>query len=169
MLFSQEGIQKMIIKYNLRKADCILSTSNGDEVETKKYTDKCIEVTPFGVDLNIFKNYDNRKDDEIIIGIVKSLEKVYGIDYLIIAFSQLVNKYPEYNFKLQILGEGTQLKNLNEMVRDLKIEDKVKFMKSRDLQGVCQFYNDIHIAVFPSISESFGVAVIEAQACRIQL
>lgn len=168
LLFPNEGlIQKRIIKYNLRKADRIFSTSKYMIEEARKYTNKNIDITPFGIDLNIFYNKNIRKSDEIVIGIVKSLEKIYGIDYLINSVSILLKKYPKYNIKLKILGEGTQKENLENLVEELSISEQVEFLEYRDLNGVSDFYNKIHIGVFPSLSESFGVTVVEAQACGV--
>ncbi|MBM6861674.1 glycosyltransferase, partial [Clostridium saudiense] len=168
LLFPKEGlIQREIIKYNLRKADRVFSTSKYMMEEANNYTNKKIDITPFGIDLSIFNNRNIRKDDELVIGIVKSLEKIYGIDYLINAFSILLRKYPQYNIKLKILGEGTQKRALEKLAEDLSISERVEFLESRDLIGVSDFYNEIHIGVFPSLSESFGVTILEAQACGV--
>ena len=168
LLFPKEGlIQREIIKYNLRKADRVFSTSKYMMEEANNYTNKKIDITPFGIDLSIFNNRNIRKDDELVIGIVKSLEKIYGIDYLINAFSILLRKYPQYNIKLKILGEGTQKRALEKLAEDLSISKRVEFLESRDLIGVSDFYNEIHIGVFPSLSESFGVTILEAQACGV--
>ncbi len=168
LLFPKQGIiQRNIIKYNFKKADMIFSTSRYMENEAVKYTNKPIEITPFGIDFNIFNNKNIRNEDEVVIGIVKALEQVYGIDYLIKAFNKIINKYPDKNIKLKILGEGTQSGSLRELVDELEINDNVEFLKPTNLEGVSDFYNKINIAVFPSISESFGVAVIEAQACGV--
>lgn len=168
LLFPKEGvIQKNIIKYNLKKADKILSTSKYMRDEANIYTKKDIDITPFGIDVKLFKNKKVRKNDEIIIGIVKSLEKIYGIDYLIQAFSNIIKKYPKNAIRLEIVGEGTQESSLRNLVHKLKIEKNVIFLGSMTQEKVAEFYNKIHIAVFPSISESFGVSVLEAQACGV--
>ena len=83
-------LHKAILKYNLMQADTILSTSHVMAVETKKYTNKDIIVTPFGIDLDQFKPMKVAsvfQDDDIVIGTVKTLEEKYGIEYLIRAFS----------------------------------------------------------------------------------
>ena len=168
LLVPKEGVvQKQILKYNLKKADEIFSTSNYMKIEAQKYTDKNINITPFGIDINIFNDKENRSNDCINIGIVKSLEKVYGIDYLIKAFKYIIDKYPDKKLSLNIIGEGTQEKSLKDLVNSLKLEDKVKFLGKTSQEGVSEFYNKMHIAVVPSLSESFGVTVLEAQACGI--
>ncbi|MPM03333.1 N-acetyl-alpha-D-glucosaminyl L-malate synthase [bioreactor metagenome] len=168
LLFPKEGlVQKNIIKYNLKKADKILSTSRYMRDEANIYTKKDIDITPFGIDVELFRNREIRKNDEIIIGIVKSLEKIYGIEYLIQAFSNIIKKYPEKGIRLEIVGEGTQKNSLKNLVHKLNVEESVKFLGSMTQEKVADFYNKIHIAVFPSISESFGVSVLEAQACGV--
>lgn len=168
LLFPKEGvIQKNIIRYNLKKADRILSTSKYMRDEANIYTKKNIEITPFGIDVKLFTNKNTRNKDVVIIGIVKSLEKIYGIDYLIYAFSNIIKKYPEKRIRLEIVGEGTQESVLRNLVHKLKVEKNVVFLGSMPQEEVAKFYNRIHIAVFPSISESFGVSVLEAQACGV--
>lgn len=96
-----------MLKYNLKKADKILSTSNVMAKETKLYTNKDIEVTPFGIDIEQFKPmvFESLFDkDDIVIGTVKSLEEVYGIEYLIRAFKIISDKYENLPLKLLIVG-----------------------------------------------------------------
>lgn len=162
------AIKKKILEYNLSKADLLLSTSKVMAEETRKYTDKNIEITPFGVDINLFKpSLDKfRKDKEkVIVGTVKTLEPKYGIEYLIRAFS-IVRKNHE-NLYLEIAGEGSQKKYLLDLCDELKITPYVKFLGFLDQSTVVEAFNRFDIAVFPSIldSESFGVAAVEAQAC----
>ena len=63
--------------------------------QTKKFTNKQIEVIPFGIDVNKFKpmKVDTifHKED-IVIGTVKTLEKKYGIEYLIRTFKLVKEK-----------------------------------------------------------------------------
>lgn len=166
LLFPREGfIQRSIIKYNFRKADRIFSTSLYMKDEAKRYTNKSIDITHFGIDTSIFYNKETRDEDNITIGIVKSLEKIYGIDYLIRAFSNLLNRYE--NIKLEIVGDGTQEESLRNLAIELGVRDKVNFKGRLNSNQVAEFYNKINIAVFPSISESFGVSVLEAQACGL--
>ena len=51
------------------------------------YTKKKVAVIPFGVDTEIFKPHKRNKTNKIVIGYIKSIEKIYGIDLLIKAFS----------------------------------------------------------------------------------
>lgn len=166
----QSVIHKNIVKYNLKKADLLLSTSKVMAEETKKYTDKDILITPFGVDINKFKpNKKDKKSNEIVIGTIKTLEEKYGIEYLIKAFHILTNKHKNLNLKLKIAGKGSKENELKALCKDLKIEDKVEFLGFLHPDKVPDTLNDFDIAVFPSVldSESFGVAAVEAEACGV--
>lgn len=162
-------IQNKIIKYNLKKADYIFSTSKDMARETNKYTNKKIYITPFGVDMDFFKPNENLKAKEgsFTIGTIKTLEKKYGIDYLIKSFKIIKDKNINIDLKLKIGGSGSQLENLKELVKELNLEKDVEFLGRISLDEVSNVFNTFDIAVFPSLKESFGVAAVEAQACGI--
>ena len=159
-------IHKMMVKYNLKKADYVFSTSNVMKEETKKYTNKDIEVTPFGVDINRF--VPNRiEKDEVVIGTIKTLEEKYGIQYLVKAFKVVKDKNPNMNLELRIGGKGSQEEYLKDLCKELKIEQDVTFLGFVNPDDVVKEFQNFDIAVFPSTldSESFGVAAVEAESC----
>ncbi|MCF0147273.1 MAG: glycosyltransferase [Clostridium sp.] len=162
-------IHKALLKYNLKKADIILSTSRAMAKETNKYTDKNILITPFGVDIDMFKpNKANKeKNSDIVIGTVKTLEDNYGIEYLIRAFNIMLKKNKKLNLKLIIAGKGSKEVELRKLCKEFDIEEYVEFLGYIDQKKVPRVFNSFDIAVFPSIFESFGVAAVEAEACGI--
>jgi L-malate glycosyltransferase len=162
-------IHKKIFRFILHKADKICSTSFIMKEEIKKYTAKDIIVIPFGVDMNIFKPYYAHhvfKDGSIVIGTVKKMEKECGISYLIEAFPQLIKRLKGYNVKLLIVGKGSQDIILRKRVKDLNIEGDTVFTGFIPSAEIPFYQNMLTIAVFPSLSESFGVSVVEAMACE---
>lgn len=157
-------INKLIIKYNFRKAERILSTSHIMAEEVKKYTKKDILVTPFGIDTNKFKPLTKTiYKNSIIIGTIKTLEKHYGIDYLIKAFNIVSKKIT--NVKLLIVGEGTEEEYLKSLSSQLSIEDKIIFIGKVPYDEVVNYHNEIDIFVALSIEESFGVSILESSSC----
>ncbi len=160
---------KKLIEYNLKRADEILSTSDTMAIETKKYTNKNIKITPFGINLNKFKpmSVDSLFDkDDIVIGTVKALEKTYGVEYLIRAFAVLHKKLNKLPLRLLIVGKGTQEEYLKQLVIDLKIVEQTKFTGKITYDKIPQYHNMCTISIYPSINESFGVSVIESSACE---
>lgn len=163
-------IHKMMLKYNLKKADKVLSTSHVMAKETKLYTNKDIEVTPFGIDMQQFRPmvveslFDK---DDIVIGTVKTLEEKYGIEYLIKAFKIVSDKYQEVPLKLLIVGGGSLEVSLKSLVKELDIENKTVFTGKVPFSDVPKYHNMLSVSVSVSVSnsESFGVAIIEASSC----
>lgn len=161
---------KSMIKSTLSKADRLLSTSKVMARETRLYTNKEVIITPFGVDINKFKKIIPKiKTQKIIIGTVKALEPKYGIDTLLDAFAILCEKHTDTNIHLEIIGEGSSENDLKKKVTDLKLESKVHFLGRVDNNLVPIKLNnfDIYVALSRWHSESFGVAIVEAQACEI--
>jgi len=162
-------IHKMILKYNLQKADKILSTSYVMAKETSLYTKKEIEVIPFGVDITKFKptNIGSLFDkNDIVVGTIKTLEEKYGVEYLIRAFKIVSDKYPDLPLKLLIVGGGSLEGKLKQLTKDLNIAEKTLFTGRVPFEEVPKYHNMIMIYVATSDSESFGVAVLEAMACE---
>lgn len=157
---------KEIIKFNLRKANKILSTSHVMAAETAKYTDKPIEVTPFGIDLDVFKKLQARTPSSFTIGTVKTLEKKYGIDYLIDAFKIFSDRYPLADVKMLIVGGGTLEKQLKKKVKDIGLLEKITFTGSVPFSEAAFYHNQLDVCLCLSIldSESFGVSAVEASA-----
>ena len=162
-------LHKAILKYALKKADKILSTSHVMAKETKKYTNKNIEVIPFGIDTEQFKPENTKEElfqkDDIVIGTIKTLEGKYGIKYLIHAFKVVSDKYSNLPLKLLIVGGGSLEKELKNLVKKLDIEDKTTFTGKIPFNEVSKYHNMLSVSVSVSDSESFGVAVVEASSC----
>lgn len=161
------GLTKWVLKYNLKKADRILSTSLVMANETKKYTSKEIEVTPFGVDTSLFKRMETADNiNGFVIGNVKTLAPKYGIDVLIKAFKIVVDRNYNLPLKLIIVGDGPNRLEYMNLVSSLGIEDKVEFKGKIPNSQLTDVYNSFSVSVSVSNSESFGVVAVEAMACE---
>ena len=164
-------IHKSILKFNLKKADKILSTSEVMKMETKKYSNASIEVTPFGVDIEHFsprsKTMNLFPEKALVVGLIKSLESKYGIDVLVKAFKIAIEKCPEIPLKLLLVGGGSLEDQLKKLVDGLGISDHVLFTGKIPHEQIPSFHNEIDIFVSTSVddSESFGVSIVESCAC----
>jgi len=160
---------KLLFKFNLGKADRICSTSEIMKKEVMKYTSKDITVTPFGIDLKIFKPFYAHhvfKEDAIVIGTIKQLEKKYGAEYLIEAFALLRKRLKGYSLKLLIVGSGSLDPRLRLKVKDLGVEGDTVFTGYIPPVEIPFYQNMMTISAFPSLNDSFGVSVVEAMACE---
>lgn len=161
-------VYKKLVQFNISKAERILSTSNIMAEEINKYTTRKIEVVPFGIDLsNNYKAIGKFlfKDTDIVIGTVKLLENIYGIDLLIRAFRILKDKYPHLPMKLLIVGDGSQKNALKDLVSRFNLQRDTIFTGYIPHKEIMKYHAEIDIPVFLSRQESFGVSVLEAGFC----
>lgn len=154
-----------ILKFNLRMASKVFSSSAVMAKETKRYTQSPIEVIPFGVETDEFSPGPEGPTRMRRIGTVKSMEHIYGIDLLIKAFNLLVNEYPE--LVLELVGRGSRTESYKELAHQLGIADKIKFSGRITHAQVPEKLRSFDIFVGPSRQESFGVSILEAMACGV--
>lgn len=174
----KKNANRRIIEKNLDYAKCLASTSAVMAEQSKLFLldkSKKINVTPFGVNVDLFKpchiNHNN-----IVIGTVKTLSIKYGIDIAIKAFGKTVNKLKSRGYdqiaesiKYNIYGRGPLKDKLQELINDLQLEDKIKlcgYIQNNDVPNVI---NSFDIFLLASNEESFGVAAVEAMACGIPI
>ena len=168
---SRSILHRMMIEYSLKKADKILSTSKAMALQTKKFTEKEIEVTPFGIDVDKFKPQKNESvfgPGDLVIGTIKTLEKKYGVEYLVRAFKLVKDKLPSTNLKLLIVGGGSLTDSLKRLAKELNLEKDTIFTGFITPDEIPKYHNmlDVYVSLSTEDSESFGVAVLEASACE---
>lgn len=171
--FPHQGIfNKYILKYILHKASAICSTSICMKDVTHTYTNKPIEVIPFGINTTLFNRKDNelplKNINQIVIGNIKPLESKYGIDILIKVVNQLIKKHATKNISLILIGEGSEKNKYEVLARDLGISQNVNFAGRVPHKEIADYHNKIDLFVSLSVldSESFGVSLVEAMSCR---
>ena len=160
-------LHKALLKFSLRRAKYLFSTSHAMADEAAKYTDKSFEITPFGVDIDLFSpaNRHRNDDERFIIGTVKSLSCVYGIDYLLKAASIIMHEHPDIPLGLRIAGSGLDEAMLRDLASELEVDTITSWLGFIAPQEAANEWANMDVAVIPSLSESFGVAAVEAQAC----
>ena len=162
---------KKTLQFSLSKADFITVLSQITLIELAKYTNKKISLIPFGVDLNNFIPRVASNSNEIRIGTIRTLSEKYGVDYLIRSFALLHTKYP--NLYLDIVGDGPQKLELKKLVHEHKIDNRVVFhgfiSQNKNFSLYISVLHSFDIFAILSIldSETFGVAAVEASACKI--
>lgn len=159
-----------IIKVLLNSADAVAATSKAMAAEAKRIMGdpmKDVVVTPFGVNVNLFKKAENRiYSERPIIGIIKYLQPIYNIPLLIKAFAVTKEK-ARVKPLLHIYGSGPLKEELLALCKDLHIYDDVTFFETIPNQEVPKALNTMDIFVNSSNVESFGVNIVEAMACEL--
>jgi len=143
----------------------------------KKYgiEDEKIHFIPHGVNTNLFQltdstNFINKYNltdllDKNVIVYVGRLAERKGIDVLVNAFALLQNEIPDS--RLIIAGGETRYKEkIIGLVKQHKIQDKVRFLGFIPKIELPQVYSIANVVVYPSKFEIFGNVITEANACE---
>jgi glycosyltransferase involved in cell wall biosynthesis len=125
----------------------------------------CVNLENFKNALSSQARKDGRerlgiRRDEYVIGLVGRLAKIKGFEYLIAALPLLGFKY-----KAVIVGHGPERENLEELAVNEGVASNVIFLGYRDYLPT--IYPIFDVLVAPSLSESFGLMAIEAQAAGV--
>ena len=160
-------LTKLALKHVFNKSTKIFSTSRGMVDEINMYTTKPIETISFGINLNVFnvKNQAKETSGKITIGVVKSLEKIYGIDIIINAIKLLIGTHR--NIELRLVGIGTLEEEYKKLVAELGLNEYVIFVGNIPHSEIVKEYQKLDIFVNPSRFESFGVSILEASASKL--
>lgn len=158
-------LHKTIIQYSLKKADYITSTSEALANSVFQLSGKKPEIIPFGADREFFDVTRDVARRNLAIGIVKDLKPVYGLDILIKAVAQLIEK--NYPIDLIIVGDGPLKAELLGLASRFNIINRVIFKNKRPYDQMPSVFSSFDIVAMPSYSEGFGVIAVEAMASGI--
>lgn len=163
-------MRKMLI-YSLNKASALTVLSEVTKKEIKKYTEKPVQLIPFGVNTDLFSPIDRTGRDTVCIGTVRTLTEKYGVEYLIRAVAKI---YPDRtNVRLSIVGDGPLREHLQNLTQSLGISHITTFHgyvnQNTDFEKYKLLMDEMDIFSILSIidSETFGVASVEASACGL--
>lgn len=165
---NKSPLHREMLKYSLRRAKYLFSTSKAMADETHKYTGKDIAITPFGVDMELFTPEKRRRETagaEFVIGTVKTLAPVYHIDCIVEALAIIRKRHPEIPIFARIAGSGPQKEALAELAVRLGVDDRISWLGYISQEQCAVEWAGMDVAIIPSRRESFGVAAVEAQAC----
>jgi L-malate glycosyltransferase len=174
----QSALAGRLIRFNLRRADDIASTSHVMAAQVSRLVRRSgkIHITPFGVECERFvPRSTNTADRWVTIGTVKTLAHKYGVDLLIDAFARLLRDTDAVldgvreRLRLLLVGDGPQRAYLEAQVEALGMRSRVTFTGQVAHSEVPGWLNrlDVFVAASRLDSESFGVAVIEASSCGL--
>jgi len=79
------------------------------------------------------------------------LIKLKNIDFLIKAFNQIFNNRP--NYQLEIIGQGPEKKNLEKLINQLNLQNKVILRQKISHQQLIKEINQCFLVIIPSLTE----------------
>jgi phosphatidylinositol alpha-mannosyltransferase len=150
---------------SLKRFDQIVSVSPAAAKYASSAFGLKTEVLPNVIDVKRFAGSNkkiNFKSTRKILFFGR-LVKRKGAKEMIDAFSVL-HKY-DRSVKLEVAGDGPEKESLQARVRNLKLDDAVKFLGFIEEEDKAKLMRSADIVCFPSLyGESFGIVLLEAMA-----
>ncbi len=170
-LVGRDRTFKPVVTFSINKSDGVTAVSEHLRSDTYKYFDieNDIRVIPNFIDLSRFslKAKDHFKKaiapfGEKIIVHTSNFRKVKRTEDVIKIFAKLIKHIPS---KLLMVGDGGERSRCEQLCRDLDVCDDVRFLGKQDAIEEILSVSDLFL--MPSESESFGLAALEAMACKV--
>ncbi len=132
-----------------------------DAINNFKVKKNNIKVLP-----NLIANNDDliNSNKEFKIVFIGRFHKSKGIDVLIKALSIIKDEFPD--IKLELIAGGDQTEYIK-LVKKYALEKNVLFLGRQPMKKVLEHLATAQFSVVPSLSEAFGLIVIEAFSVKI--
>jgi N-acetyl-alpha-D-glucosaminyl L-malate synthase BshA len=170
-LVGKDRTFKPVVTFSINKSDGVTAVSENLRSNTYEFfeIEKDIKVIPNFIDLTRFslKAKDHFKkaiapSGEKILVHTSNFRKVKRTEDVIRIFAKVIKKIPS---KLLMVGDGQERSDCEQLCRDLDVCDNVRFLGKQD--AIEEILSVADLFIMPSQSESFGLAALEAMACKV--
>ena len=148
------AVRKFLIDSRISKPEKVVTIYNGITPLSRKVSQE---------DVQKFKDKYHIAPDDIVIGTVGSFNQAKDTSTLIRAVVRMAKKWPK--IKLVLVGKGPLKFKLEKLVKKLGLEEQVVFTGA--LENVLPALKTFRIFVLPSLSEAFGVTILEAMKAEV--
>jgi N-acetyl-alpha-D-glucosaminyl L-malate synthase BshA len=170
-LVGSHPFYKPAVTFSINKSDAVTSVSQSLKDDTLRLFDikNEIDVVPNFIDFSRHKTHftDCQRDimaneNEKIITHISNFRKVKQIPDVIKVFFNIQKQIPA---KLMMVGEGPERLEAEQLCESLGITDKVVFFGNSNEIDKILCFSDLFL--LPSVTESFGLAALEAMASGV--
>jgi N-acetyl-alpha-D-glucosaminyl L-malate synthase BshA len=170
-LVGKDRTYKPVVTFSINQSDGVTAVSQDLKNDTCKFFEikKDIKVIPNFIDLNRFQHKAQNHfkiaiapNEEKIIVHTSNFRKVKRVPDVVKIFAKIVEKIPA---KLLLAGDGPERSEVEQLVRELNLKDSVRFLGKLDAVEEILSVSDLFL--LPSETESFGLAALEAMACKL--
>jgi N-acetyl-alpha-D-glucosaminyl L-malate synthase BshA len=170
-LVGKDRTYQPVVTFSINKSDGVTAVSENLRKDTLEFfeIENEIRVIPNFIDLTRFslKAKDHFKKaiapaGEKILIHTSNFRKVKRTMDVIQIFAKISEKIPS---KLLMVGDGGERSDCEQLARDLGVSDNVRFLGKQDAIEEILSVSDLFL--MPSQSESFGLAALEAMACKV--
>jgi len=160
-----------VIRLGINRSDAVTAVSDSLVRQTEElFSTLCpIQRIHNFIDPSLYRRTDGTKlrkcvakPDEKIVMHISNFREVKRVPDVVRIFAKVREKL---NSRLLLVGEGPELSNTRQLVRELDIEPYVSFLgKQDDIPGILSLAD---VFLLPSEKESFGLVALEAMACGV--
>jgi N-acetyl-alpha-D-glucosaminyl L-malate synthase BshA len=170
-LVGKDRTYKPVVTFSINKSDGVTAVSENLRHDTYEFfeIENDIKVIPNFIDLKRFnlQAKDHFKKaiapaGEKILVHTSNFRKVKRTKDVVKIFAKVREKIPS---KLLMVGDGGERTDCEQLCRDLGVDDDVRFLGKQDAIEEILSVSDLFL--MPSQSESFGLAALEAMACKV--
>jgi N-acetyl-alpha-D-glucosaminyl L-malate synthase BshA len=170
-LVGKDRTYKPVVTFSINKSDGVTAVSENLRKDTYEFFDieNDIKVIPNFIDLKRFslqaKDHFKRAiapEGEKILIHTSNFRKVKRTEDVVRIFAKIREKIPS---KLLMVGDGGERSDCEQLCRDLGVGDDTRFLGKQDAIEEILSVSDLFL--MPSQSESFGLAALEAMACKV--
>jgi len=170
-LVGKDPTYKPVVTFSINKSDGVTTVSESLKHDTENHFEITneIKVIPNFIDFSRFslKPKDHFKkaiapNNERILIHTSNFRKVKRTADVIRMFEKIQAKIPS---KLLMVGDGPERAYDEQLCRSLGIGEHVRFLGKQDAIEEILSVSDLFL--MPSESESFGLAALEAMACKV--
>jgi N-acetyl-alpha-D-glucosaminyl L-malate synthase BshA len=170
-LVGKDKMYEAVVTFSINESDAITAVSENLREETLSSfkIEKEIQVITNFVDIKRFSqsNKDHFKkmlapNGEKILAHVSNFRKVKRVEDVIQTFHKVRQEVPS---KLLMIGDGPERQPMEQLCRELGSCEDIRFLgKQEKLEEILSITD---LFMLPSAYESFGLAALEAMACRV--
>jgi len=159
------------MKFSIEQSDGVTAVSRflKEKTLTNYGIEKDIRVIPNFVDTEKYKRIDSEEirdkfapTGESILVHTSNFRAVKRVTDVIRIFHEVRKQIPS---KLILVGDGPDRSNCEILVRELGIQDEVRFLGKQ--QDLIPILSAADLFLMPSQSESFGLSALEAMSCGV--
>lgn len=170
----ESAILRFLAKLTIRSADAVVVDSkvHRDAVLGLGCSFSKVYCFPWGIDLERFRPQDGlptrRKlgwvENRIVIS-TRTHSAVYGVEYLVRAIPRILEKAKDARFLFA--GEGPLLEYHKTLVRQLGVQDKVRFLGYVDNAQLPKILDAADVYVSTSFGDGSSSSLMEALGCGL--
>ncbi|MCF7813678.1 MAG: glycosyltransferase family 4 protein [Candidatus Cloacimonetes bacterium] len=161
--------EKQLIRDAMEKVTQFICVSEIFGNHVKSYFPKInLKIVPNVYDKELFNKFGrkaHKSSKSCTILTVGNFIPVKNHEMLMRAYNKINGEFPDV--KLQIIGKGVLKKYYKKLCEELSIQENVQIIDQADHSEIADFMKNADIYVQTSLSETFGMTIVEAMACGL--